>query len=92
MHNEQYEKARNEIALLKKINITKIHKIVEFGALVITNKQNMFVSTSLGKITIDNKDFYAISNQVPIYKAMENLKKGDKFIFNGNDFIIENIL
>jgi len=55
---------------------------------VITDKQKLFVSVSLGKIELGNELFYAISTHVPIYKELINRKKGDKFEFNGNKFEI----
>ncbi len=90
-HSEQYEKAKREISILERIELHKIHNTVKLGSVVITNKQKMFISISLGKVKINNDDFYAISTQVPIYKAMEDLEKGDKFVFNGNNFIIEEV-
>ena len=85
---EQYQKSMDEIELIKKINPSKQSEKVEFGSLVITNKQKLFVSISLGKIELENEQFYAISTQVPIFKAIQNRKTGDKFEFNGNKFEI----
>ncbi len=85
---EQYQKSMDEIELIRKINPSKQSEKVEFGSLVITNKQKLFVSLSLGKIEVENEQFYAISTQVPIFKAIQNRKTGDKFEFNGNKFEI----
>lgn len=91
MHSEQYAKAKEDIALLEKIDVTKEHKSVEYGSLVITNKQKMFISISIGKVNINNDNYYAISTKVPIYEFMKGKKEGDEFIFNGNKFIIQEI-
>jgi len=85
---EQYQKTIDEMELIKKINPEKKNEKIEFGSLVITNKQKLFVSVSLGKIELGNEVYYAISAQVPIYKAIQNKKAGDKFEFNGNKFEI----
>jgi transcription elongation GreA/GreB family factor len=37
----------------------------------------------LEKIDFENEIYYAISVQVPIFKAMEGKKEGDEFSFNG---------
>ncbi|OFX89071.1 MAG: hypothetical protein A2W99_02295 [Bacteroidetes bacterium GWF2_33_16] len=89
---EQYQKSLEEIELIKKIDPEKISEKVEFGSLVITNKQNLFISISLGKMELENAQFYAISAQVPIFKAIQNKKAGDKFEFNGNKFEILELL
>ncbi|MDX9696373.1 MAG: hypothetical protein RBT49_11340 [Bacteroidales bacterium] len=88
---EQYQKTMDEMELIKKINPEKKNKKIEFGSVVITNKQKLFVSVSLGKIEIENELFYAISTQVPIYNAIKGKKAGEKFEFNGNKFEIIDI-
>ncbi|HBF88103.1 MAG TPA: hypothetical protein DDX39_05625 [Bacteroidales bacterium] len=84
----QYQKALDELALYEKIDAEKIHTNVSFGCVVITDKQKLFVATSLGKITIENRDFYAISAAVPIFEKMKGLKVGSLFSFNGQNFTI----
>ena len=85
---EQYQKTMDEIDLIKKIDPEKKSEKVEFGSIVITNKQKLFVSISLGKIVLENEEYYAISTQVPIYNAIKSKKAGEKFEFNGNRFEI----
>lgn len=85
---EQYQKTIDELELIKKIDPEKISKKVEFGSIVITDKQKLFVSVSLGKIELEKDVFYAISAQVPIYKALQNKTAGEKFEFNENKFEI----
>lgn len=56
---------------------------VEFGALVFTNKQKLFISAGLGKIELDGETYFAISPQVPIFKVLKGKTAGDKVEFNG---------
>ncbi|HRW62859.1 MAG TPA: hypothetical protein P5132_05190, partial [Bacteroidales bacterium] len=58
---------------------------------VITDKQKMFISAALGKIQIDNDTYYVISTQVPVFKAMKDLKEGESFTINNNKFVIKDI-
>jgi len=83
IYSRQFDIAQSNIRTLKMINPDKISKCVEFGSIVCTDKQKMFVSISLGKIDFENDTYYAISVKVPIFKVMEGKKKGDEFIFNG---------
>jgi hypothetical protein len=91
IYAEQLQKAVDEIQILKKVSFDDITEQVEFGAVVITNKQKMFIALGLGKVTLDNDVYYVISKDVPIYKAMEGLKKGDEFEFNNMKFTIKDL-
>mgnify|MGYP000853021901 FL=1 len=64
---------------------------VEFGALVTTNRQKIFVSAGLGKIELDGVEYFAISPNVPIYNALEGKSTGESVTFNNLDFTILSI-
>jgi len=77
--------------------ISLVHKCnkVEFGALVITQTANYFMSVGLGRvnlnITADTKEsdfFYAISGGSPIGKVLQNATKGDLINFQGREIEI----
>jgi hypothetical protein len=40
---------------------------------------------------VEGDTYFVISKDVPIYKAMEGLKKGDSFEFNNMKFEIEDV-
>ncbi len=84
----QLEKLVNELQILKRIDKDIKYSKIDFGAVVITNKSKLFISTGIGKITIDNDVYYAISQKSPLFESMKNLKKGNNFIFNDNSFEI----
>jgi succinyl-CoA synthetase beta subunit len=91
LYAKQLDKATIVINTLQKIDIEKELKKVEFGALIITNKQKLFVSAGLGKVNLDGEIYYAISPQVPIFVALKEKRKGDEVIFNGIKLIISDI-
>ena len=88
MYAQQLKTEMEALETLYKIDLSMNHQTVEFGSVVITNKQKVFVSIGAGKIPIENDTFYAISLQVPFFQAMKGLKKGDEFDFRGNKFKI----
>jgi len=88
---EQLNKYLDDIKLIKKVDLKRVSDKVEFGTVVITDKQKMFVAAAIGKIQIDGDIYYSISTQVPVYKAMQNLKIGDTFTINNNNFTIKDI-
>lgn len=91
MYAQQQAKAILVLNTLKKISLKEELKKVEFGAVVIMNKQNLFVAAGLGKIELNGTDYFAISPQVPIFKALADKKIGDEVVFNANKFIISDI-
>jgi len=91
MFTQQLAKANEQLDLLNRIDLKKECSQVEFGAIVITDKQKLFISIGLGKVEMDDQLFYAISPFVPIFKAMIGKRKGEEFQFNSNKFIIQDI-
>jgi transcription elongation GreA/GreB family factor len=88
MFAKQLQKIIEERIVLERIDVTELHDKVKFGSVVVTDKQKMFISIGMGKIQFDNEEFIIISPMVPIFKAMEGKKKGDKFRCNQNEFTI----
>ncbi|MEG1555549.1 MAG: hypothetical protein RR356_02345 [Bacteroidales bacterium] len=83
IYSKQLDNAQNIVRTLMQIDPQRICHCVEFGAVVVTNKQKLFISVSLGKIMVENDLYYAISVNVPIYAVMQGKKVGDEFTFNG---------
>ncbi len=88
---KQMEKHLDEIKLLKKVDFNRISDKVEFGSIVVTDKQKMFVSVAMGKVTVENEPYYIISTQVPVFQAMKDLKVGESFAINNNKFTIKDL-
>ena len=81
---QQLQKANEQFELLDRIDTKKKFNNVEFGALVITNKQKLLVSVSLGKVEFEGEEYFVISPAVPFYQAMVGKVAGDEFEFRGN--------
>ena len=63
----------------------------EHGAIVVTDRQQFFLSIGAGKFMVGNKVFFAISAQTPIYMAVKGHKVGDSFVINGQTQTIREI-
>lgn len=83
MFASQYQKALADMNVLERIDPKNPKETVEFGAIVISDTLKFIIAISAGKIELDGAIFYAISPAVPLYKAMEGLKAGESFEFNG---------
>ncbi|MBP5413122.1 MAG: hypothetical protein J6Y47_07700 [Bacteroidales bacterium] len=55
---------------------------VEYGAIVVTDKQRFFIAVGMGKITCAEKDYFVISAAAPIFAVMQGKKVNDEFTFN----------
>ena len=98
VHLEQ-EKAVKQMAnnqvlqnVLDKIDITLSNQSVSIGSLVITNKVQFFISAPLGKINFEGQDYFLVSLTAPLAKVFIGKQKGDKVLFNGQEYLIEEIL
>lgn len=84
MFAKQLHQAKEQLNVLDKIPLDKPLNKVEFGTIVITDKQKLFVSVGLGKIEVEGQTFFAVSPIVPIVKALQEKSIGDELLFNGN--------
>lgn len=67
---------------LARLNIGKKYDTVQSGSLVITNRGAFFISMSAGKLSVDGRDYFAISAASPIATALASRKAGDVVTFN----------
>ena len=87
----QYQKALSDLNVLEKINCQELKEKVEFGAIIVSDTTKYVIAISSGKIECNDDVYYAISPAVPLYKAMEGLKAGDSFEFNGKRQVIKEL-
>jgi transcription elongation GreA/GreB family factor len=86
---ETTEKTKEQ---LKRIDVSQDHKVVASGSLVETEKNFFFITVALGKLDInDNKNYYSISTDAPIYEYLRGKQAGDSFAFNNMNYKIVNV-
>ena len=73
-----------------KTNIESTDAIL--GSIVKTNVMNFYISTSIGKIDLDDNVFYAISVNSPIGQLLINKPVNTSFEFNQNKYVITEII
>lgn len=88
---KQLQKANEQFVLLDRIDVSVELKKVEFGALVEASQQKLLIAISLGKVQLNDEEYFAISPAVPIYQAMDGKVVGEEFEFRGNSFKILDI-
>lgn len=62
------------------------------GSIVKTNIMNFYISTSIGKIDLDDDTYYAISVNSPIGQLLINKSVNASFEFNQNKYVISEII
>jgi len=55
---------------LSKIDVNSKNSIGCLGSLIATNSNNYYLAISIGKVTIDSKDYFVISPNSPIGKLL----------------------
>jgi len=83
MFAQQLLKIQEQVDILRRIDMTRIYLQVRFGAIVITETQKIFIAAGLGKIVVDNEEYFVISAMVPFYSAIDGKKAGDTYEFRG---------
>jgi len=62
------------------------------GSIVKTNIMNFYISTSIGKIDLEDATYYAISVNSPIGQLLINKPVNTSFEFNQNKYVITEII
>ena len=92
MLNEQLSMVKEEFEKLNRIDPAVIAENAHLGALVMTNSMRFFVSVSIERFKSEGVEYFGISTQSPVYKAMEGKKAGETFEVNGNKFEILEVI
>lgn len=86
-----YEAGQQKIALQQIENVDKA-KEVKNGSLVLTSGGNFYISISAGELNFETQKFIAVSQAAPIGRAFIGRKIGDEVNFNGNNYLVREIL
>ena len=78
----QLKEAELQLAEFEKINFNKNFQTIEQGSLVETNKGYFLIASSIGKITVDDKSVFVISNKSPLAIAFAVKQQGESITFN----------
>ena len=76
---------------LDQINPTLATSSAQQGSLVTTNHGDFYIAVSIGQMTVNGKQYVAISPVSPLGVKLMNGKAGTSFVFNGKNYTIENV-
>lgn len=86
----QYKKLNLQLQTHRRTDLG-VHNSVKNGSSLITNLGNFYISCALGSIEHNTDNYYVISAESPLAKALWNKSSGDKVIFNGQEYRIESV-
>ena len=84
----QLKESELQLAEFEKINFNKKFQTIEQGSLVETNKGFFLIAGSIGKITVDDKMVFVISNRSPLAVVFADKQQKDSLSFNGMEYTI----
>lgn len=91
MYARQLDELISTMAVLKRVNATKVNKEAAFGTVIQTELHNYFIGVSLGEIQIDGVSYFAISGMSPLFKAMAGKAAGETFKFREAEYKIQQV-
>lgn len=62
------------------------------GAAVSFGDRHFIVVVSTARFECNGRTYMGISTQSPIYKAMDGLRAGDSFTFNGREVVLDEVM
>lgn len=87
----QFLELEKQKQILTKINPEVRNQNIGLGSLVKTNKGLFFLAIAIGKVTLNNSDYFIISLSSPIGQALLN-QVGNKTSFNGSPIEIDEVI
>lgn len=87
----QLQEAEKQVVEFDKIDFNRKSDSIALGGLIETNKGLFFIATSIGKIQLDNKIVFVISQKSPLGIVLIGKKQKDTVLFNGVSYAIEKV-
>ncbi len=88
---EQLDHLQQDMERLGEIDPAEVFTTAQYGALVITDKRNFLIGTSLEEFDVDGKPFLGVTVKAPLIQSMLGKKAGDKVMFNEVTYTIKSI-
>lgn len=90
-HARQLIEAQKLFGTMDLIHIEREYDQVDLGSLVFTNSGTYFIAISLGRVSVNDKEFFVVSAVSPIGKVLLGKRKGETIVFSAKKIIINKI-
>lgn len=88
---KQLKEAEEQLSDFMKYDFTRPNETIGQGSLIETDKGCFFIAGSIGKIEVNAKAVFVISNRSPLAQAFNAKKQKDTVLFNGVSYVINAI-
>lgn len=88
----QIQEFKSQLAVLNSIDPSKSSEKVALGSFVQIDNNYYFLSTGLGKITVDGKLVIVLSPQAPLGAKLLGRVAGDEVVMNGRKMVVGEVL
>lgn len=92
MSNLRIAELQRQKAGLQFMDPGKTSDVVQNGSIVHTSQGNYFLGVSIGKVVVGKVPYYTLTTSAPLGARLTGKKKGDKFTFNGREFVILDVV
>ena len=90
--SEQLLITQKDLDQLQRIDPAVRLDVVQYGAVVHTNVRNFLIGASLDEFDSVGKSYLGVSTKAPLIQELTAKSVGESLIFNGIEYIIEDIL
>jgi hypothetical protein len=77
-----------EVLIRMRPEINEPRPVVLRGAVVVTDRDTFFISTSIERFQLEGKPFFGISTESPLYLKMKGMKAGDTVAYGKTSYQI----
>ncbi|HOJ91081.1 MAG TPA: hypothetical protein PK622_09010 [Saprospiraceae bacterium] len=91
MYARQYQKALHDLQKIESLDSKAMTTEVSLGSLVEMGSKFYLIAIGIGKVILDDKEYYVLSDESPIALSIIGKKKYDSITINGNRLQITDI-
>ncbi|MBW4891060.1 3-oxoacyl-ACP synthase [Mucilaginibacter sp. HMF5004] len=84
--------ANKQMATLNRIPASGTSAVAGLGSIVITGNGLFYLAVSAGSVVINNETYFVVSSASPIGVKLTGSKAGDRFVLNGKQYDIKQVL
>jgi len=76
---------------LNRISTNAMVDVVDTGCVVVTDGGNFYIAISAGTLTLNDKEYFAVSPFSPIGLKLRGLKAGNQFNLNEKNYLVKQV-
>ena len=91
-NTKQLSEAEKLQGVMNAIIVDRVSQTVIPGSLITTSKGIFYIAISIGLVTLEKSSYYIVAPDSPIGKLFMGKKVKDEIVWNGNKYVINEII